>query len=98
MRRSSAIGPSPVALPRTLRSWPGLTCSSLARVARSFDAATLLATVPPCNQNSKENVQSAERGDQHPGAPRGRGDQCDEAGEHERRAHEWNDGDRIRTG
>src|ERR1700719_2415658 len=59
--------------------------------------ATALATVPPGNEKSKDDVESAKTGGQERVRP-GRGsDDCERAGGHEAESHDGDDGDGVRA-
>src|SRR6266403_604921 len=54
-----------------------------------------LATVPPGNEKSKDDVESAKTGGQKPVGPGCGGDDCKRARGHEAEAHDRDNGDRV---
>src|ERR1700720_2061143 len=54
-----------------------------------------LATVPPGNEKSKDDVQAAESSGEKPVCPRGGSDDGECAGGHEAESHDWDDGDGV---
>src|SRR5712691_9990752 len=59
--------------------------------------ASALATVPPGNEKSKDDVEAAKTGGQKPVGPGCRGDDGERARGHEAEAHDGDDGDGIRA-
>src|ERR1035438_413288 len=57
--------------------------------------ASALATVPPCNEKSKDDMETAEAGGEEIVCPGGGGEYCQRAGGHETEAHDGDDGDGI---